>query len=574
GTVVPKIARLAIPEVDIVDAPDFTGARKVSIYSGEWPGGTDGTRRPYNLTAYRMRSDTEYIPFNHGLSRLGLIERFGESHPDYFALLSDGRRDNDFSRPHPGQLSLAHPGLREEIYQDAKSYLTGEPPTVRNVIHRRWEYQPRWDLSAAQPGFFCVMPQDSFRACLSDYNKAFLGQGKTEGDLVWDFTVDIANRLTSEGVPGALTQMAYARAKMVPEIAIPDNVVVMLAVRGAWNDREPETRRFEEDLLEQWRAKLAPRGLWLWNYANKFGGVDLPGIPNSTPRAIGRYYQRMGPRVLGVYMQSDAERSLFNYLNHYVFFKTAWNTGTDTDALLEEHHRLMFGAGAKSMAAFFDDIEELWIGRVLGSPIYDDLGPAYDPPSEAMLWQEIYSRETLERLETHLDEAAGAAAADAMSLKRIAFMRDHFFGPLAAARRDYLLRQRDIDDLVFPVLPRTSDIALDGAPDEPAWAAAEPIVLVAIRSDGVQVRTRVLSLWDADALHLAFECEEPLIGQMSGFSREPDDPDVWRDSSVEIFLDPTQARESYGHILLNAWGSLSDQKVEGSGRDWTWSSGA
>ncbi|MDZ4200033.1 MAG: alpha-glucuronidase family glycosyl hydrolase, partial [Kiritimatiellia bacterium] len=45
GTVVPQTPRLAIPAVDITDAPDFTGARKVSIYLGEWPGG-DGRHTP------------------------------------------------------------------------------------------------------------------------------------------------------------------------------------------------------------------------------------------------------------------------------------------------------------------------------------------------------------------------------------------------------------------------------------------------------------------------------------------------------------------------------------------------
>jgi alpha-glucuronidase len=40
-----------------------------------------------------------------------------------------------------------------------------------------------------------------------------------------------------------------------------------------------------------------------------------------------------------------------------VFGKVCWNVKTDVDALLEEFHRLMFGAAAKPMSALFEEIE-------------------------------------------------------------------------------------------------------------------------------------------------------------------------------------------------------------------------
>ena len=47
-----------------------------------------------------------------------------------------------------------------------------------------------------------------------------------------------------------------------------------------------------------------------------------------------------------------------------MFSKFAWNHDIDLDAVLDEHYKLMFGAGAKDMEAFFDALEKIWIGKV------------------------------------------------------------------------------------------------------------------------------------------------------------------------------------------------------------------
>ena len=68
-----------------------------------------------------MRSQTHYVPNCHGLAREGLIERFGETHPAYFALLQNGNRDNSRALPgHRGHLCFTNPGLADEIYQDVR----------------------------------------------------------------------------------------------------------------------------------------------------------------------------------------------------------------------------------------------------------------------------------------------------------------------------------------------------------------------------------------------------------------------------------------------------------------------
>ena len=72
----------------------------------------------------RLRMEEQSISFAHGLGHRSYDKRFGETHPEYFALLPDGRRfirETDSATRHAPQLCLTS-GITEEIYLDAKSY--------------------------------------------------------------------------------------------------------------------------------------------------------------------------------------------------------------------------------------------------------------------------------------------------------------------------------------------------------------------------------------------------------------------------------------------------------------------
>ena len=60
--------------------------------------------------------------------------------------------------------------------------------------------------------------------------------------------------------------------------------------------------------------------------------------------------------------------------------------------------------------------------------------------------------------------------------------------------------------------------------------------------------------------------------------RKTDDPEIWKDNSVEIFLNPSGDRKTCFQILINSEGALSDQKIVRHGAsgssDFSWNSGA
>jgi len=140
GTVIPPHKDLQLPAMDIFERPDYT-VRYCNYSKGDLP----DTSISYNIQYYRLRLETEFIPCAHGLARMEYDKRFAATHPEYFALLSNGQRLT-------GQLCFGS-GIKDEIYKDAVAFLTGRPASERNL--------PCWDSSACIGSCICIMPNDS-----------------------------------------------------------------------------------------------------------------------------------------------------------------------------------------------------------------------------------------------------------------------------------------------------------------------------------------------------------------------------------------------------------------------------
>jgi len=450
GTVVPKTGRIEVPPTDIVEAPANT-VRRYTIYESSCPyfegENRDELRHPMKtLNWWRTRMETEYMPCCHGQNCFKYMERFAKSHPEYFALLEDGRRHNspDITYPgHPGQMCHTS-AIWEEIYQDVKSYLSGEDASIRRIP----AYNPRpsadgktkyaWGVNCQRREIVDVMPQDGMIKCACERCRAVWEKAPEIGwasDLIWGNTVRLANRLKAEGVKGRVSMMAYSKYRRVPDFPFPDNVEVMVAERGPWTENDARGRARELAEVRAWHDKIG-RKVTLWTYANK--PSTLPDVPNCTPKAVARYYQQLAPFIYGSFLQDSSDRWLSQYLARYVFGKVMWNPSVDVEALLDEHHRLMFGPAAPEMKSFFEELEIIYLTRVAGRTIDTALGPQSETPNPYELFVRIYSPKTLDALESVLDAAAGKVAGGSLEARRIALVRREMFDPIAGRARQYV----------------------------------------------------------------------------------------------------------------------------------------
>lgn len=569
GTVVPRCKKLEIPAMEIVERPDNI-VRTVSWRHGEWfeelPKKTiDKLQRINN---YRYRLQTDYIPNNHGLARMAYIERFGESHPEYFALSADGKRSNVLSERMGGQLCF-NSGIVEEIYQDAKAFLQGKSAGVRGVRHAKYNNRVLWDQNAARNNFFNVMPPDGMKLCqCSKCRKAAALDKNFAANQVWKMTCDIANRIKKDNISGYITQMAYGKTSVIPPFELPENVLVMTAVTGPWS-KNHQLEGWDDQcrLAENWSKKLRNKKIWLWTYVNKRLGRGIPGVTCSTPRAVGGFYSRVKDFSCGSFMESETDQAVFQFFNWYVFGKVMWNKDICVDNLLKETYQALYGKGALDMDKFFNALEDVWLRRITGNVQNTDIGPVTQYPSDHEIWNEIYSENFIAMLDSFLADARKHAANDAAAVERINFIADQYLGLIKKARQKFIFQQNSLHKLKKQVKAvQDNSIVLDGRIDEPGWQSTDVIYLRGLGNKRSEVSTQVRLLRDRKYLYVSVVCEEPAMAETYAPATADDNINSWQHNSVEFFINPDGSRKNYFHFILTQSEAVTDQQYVWDGK--------
>lgn len=553
GTVVPAKGGVFLPEnIRIMESPDmpvrnlYYGSKCRSFAPSV---SMEDIHKSLHL---RLRLSEKRIYFGHGLAFLELIERFGKSHPEYFALRDDGRRYNDPGMPFPGQLCFSS-GVCEEIYQDIKAYFSGKPASFRGM--KRWHY------NAAASGFFCVMPQDSMYWCrcekcrkIASPDNIFTPEGrKAISEHMFRFTADMANRLKKEGLEGKLNQMVYLPYDMIPDCTIPDNVYLQLAVNGTLKEI-PGDRKSNRQITD-WNRKTGKK-VSVWTYAmGKHGNKAVPGIPAMMPRETAEFLQKFSSGLEGAFYEAETERYILNYLNFYVLAKVMWNNSLDVEKLLEDHYRVMFGKGAPFVRKVFEEMESCWVGKVVNNTVIDELGPRTQVPGDRQIWTEIYSQERLRKWRSLFDSALKAASGSGAAA-RTAFIKKQILEPLEKASENYHALQAAVESWKVYVPGRVHLRPYNGEVNE-----VNSVISLAVQ-DGQLV--------------LKGDFEEPRMKDIIAKAVMHDDPATWADSSMEFFINPSADRKVYYHFIINSNGAVTDYRrvLDHKKADISWNSNA
>ena len=560
-----------VPKFDVKDvgegvrkvAPAFRVRRWYDGANAKWfEGGKDEAavrERMTRLNAMRLRMETESIPCCHGQNAFQYVKRFGKTHPEYFMKLKDGTRFNHAIAPgcsHFGQICFSS-GAMEEMYQDVKAYLTGKPASSRGL--------ERWGYNCVGGKYVDIMANDAFFSCLCGKcrpRESHAGGVHDASEMVWEETVKIANRLTAEGVGGYVTQMVYPPYRRVPEVAIPSNVLVMVAERGPWAKSDPKGMERDNAELRGWAEKLG-RPVWTWTYPGKHMEHVFPGIPNFTPRAVGEYYKAVAPWTFGTFMESETDAYLYNHMNYYMLSRASWDPGFDVDATLDEYYALMYGPAEKPAKAFLEALEEKWVYGIMAKVEDSNVGPKVVPPPETEIWGRLYSMEFLTGARKALEPFA---AGDSIYARRVRLVLDNFIKPLEAQSSGFAERLAKIADLKYSA------------------AGDKPMSLVPFRlSKGSdEVRTEATIKRVEDELVVRYKCWEPRMeATHCPLAGRNDTGKNWRNNGVEFFLNVSGDRRTYYQFVVTMKGEMDDMKVvqNGSGTsfpdcDIYWNSGA
>lgn len=581
GTVNPRFQKLSLPLIDITERPDFQFRSMYVVNQfgpghAKWYDDSDG-KQGERLAWLRYRLNTQNIPNCHGLSYLGLNNRFAKTHPEYFALRDNGKRHDGSVISHPndkgGHICFSSEGLKNEIFLDAKAFLTGQSAASRGIIMD--DGKSYWSYSRFPKGpFFNIMPNDSCYPCQCPGCKPHFDKGVQEGsNWIWKFKTDIARRMQVEGVPGYATMMAYGPYRPIPECDIPSNVLVMLAVTGPWAEGQKVKQAKDDKLLKDWYAKLNAK-TYLWTYITKYS-ARIPLVPNHTPRAVGSYFKRQAPLIFGAFIEAETDNWIFGALNYYVFSKVMWDKDADVDAIMDDFYLSMFQKAAPEMKEFFDSLERHWLSDILSNVVETNEGPVAVIPSDYDIWSKIYSPAELDRLGALFTKAQNAEKSPEVAA-RLRFVKQQYYDTMIEARDKFEAKNvnRDSWFTVMKSLPPEDKVTIDGKLDEPVWKDASVLYLLpALGPDSQTVNTRIRLAYDNDFIYYAAECDEPMTKDVIAVERKKDDESIWLDNNVEIFLNTKADRKEYYQIQINSLGFVSDLHKTPGQLDWKWDSG-
>jgi len=106
---------------------------------------------------------------------------------------------------------------------------------------------------------------------------------------------------------------------------------------------------------------------------------------------------------------------------------------------------------------------------------------------------------------------------------------------------------------------------LDGKLDEAAWQQATEITQFLDNAGyAPEVKQRLRLVYDRQGLYVGVWSERKRGQQLLAEHTTRDDPDLWRDECVEIFLDPNLDRNNYFQFIANIVGNQSDYKFANS----------
>lgn len=490
GEIVPKKTSVEVPALDEVCAPVWP-ERSISNSKGTWFDPSVNAEREFQKERFRLRTETLQVPCCHGQHKSKIVQRFGKTHPEYFYMNPKGERVvEDSETPHVHDAQLCHTSaVWDEIYADAKSYLSGEGPEVRGMIAGKHPpYRVMWDKQAGYGIYYDVMPNDGMKRCCCPTCAAAFSKAKDPAnyanEVIWGRTAELGRRLKADGVGGYLTQMAYGAYRNVPEFELPDNIIVTVCNNGGWVQGDSAETDFAR--LRSWYEKVGK--VKLYNNTGKFRAhaTNIPDIPTTTPLAIGRFYNRASPYIRGAYFCGPADRFIYTAMNYYVFSRIAWNGHADVEAIMDEHYRLMYGAASAPMKAFFESVEHKWMTEVLGNVVETSLGTVNLIPSEFRLRTELYNANSLKPLVVLLDQAVAAVPVDSLEARRIALVRREYIDVVEEAARTFMSGLSVAEERVRRAAKPPKSLAIGFEPTTVSVArkdAGKPFAAVKIAAD-------------------------------------------------------------------------------------------
>ncbi len=503
------------------------------------------------LWLLRMRGSTMIYPMNHRVYD-NFEGRFGEEHPEYFALYR-GKRDIKSlgATGRTGLPCFSSEGRLRETIKDVDAFFAGKPTTARDIPY----YYPSnrgWSAGSDYGNVVSMMPHDAFKPCGCELCKPRIALGRSGGELsevVWDFTSKVAEHVQKRWPGKMVFNLAYSTYSALPLTLdrLPDNVLVGVA-RADWfhSSMITDPKVYEDAFtsIREWNEMSAlPMGFWLYHLYRCSMNTEHYAVPMLLPHFYGRYIKDLSKCGRFMLMQMERDNYMYVHLNRYVLLKLLYNPDLDVDALIDDYAKKFYGPAADIMKSMLLDIEKR-SERV-----------AATGAARGEIWSkgDLFNGDVVKRYRQKADEAvkltAGTPYAEAARLFSI-----HFIGFMEQGYKSYRAVASEDKDRVG-LLRERKNMTINLPYSEDSNNALSMDLMGASSFPGFQKSSVKLSR-DDKYLNINLIAHERKITKLSAKCKINNQGTIWSDDSFEIMLVPPGS-EAYYQIIINSLGTYS-----------------
>ncbi len=585
GTVIPERKNLYV-SLQVRDAPAYpirtfatsmyrVSNKRLPSYYGM---AKDRKKRKRQFDLFKRRSrwsglNLEENAYGNVLgmhSAMHWAELYHESHPEYFALLSNGSRalyPPNRQSSHwrmklwRGWLDYSSDAVLQQYIQNHLDWYAGRNPQMTDIWKKHQHSRVPGEFSIpAGPNDGLVLDQGEKARAL--YAMSHVGNPfGSLSDYIHRFYARFAQAMYKEFPRKKVTVLAYSGFALPPKrkIDFPPNYLVHLCVMQApaiWKE-EPIYKEWL-DIARKWH-ELTHNKIHFWQYSC-WPTINAPFI---CPYEWQKWYRDTRSFGLGA-MVNGSPLNLnigMHHLNKYFFARILWNPDYDIDAGLREYAQKMYGPAHAQMYGFFRTLIDRWRNTKW------NLNHFQRAPSSSMLYgkEGTYPPAIITRLRKALADAGQVKGLTGLQRRRIDWISRDFAGWFDEAER--LAGNRSEYVYAFKL---TQAPVIDARCDDTAWQGIPLLRINRFLDDGSEspVRSLVRIGWTDEALYLAVENSEPHMEHLR--DREPDRGFVFNDDCVELFLDPKATRSDHFQLCFNAAASRKCFRVETGLTDPDW----
>ncbi|MEM3011557.1 MAG: DUF4838 domain-containing protein [Candidatus Bathyarchaeia archaeon] len=337
-THVPDCSKLVIPLREYTYKPPFIFRWSYYAENSKHPEFAARLRVNTVTTDEKLGGKTGQNLISHSFHLLVPFSKYGEKHPEYYALI-DGVRDTNTAW-HGPQLCVTNPDVIK-IAAESAIRIIKEHPGIKNVS---------------------VSQADTDRYCRCDRCQAINQREGTPMGSQLAFVNAVAEQVEKAYPEVKVGTLAYWYTRKPPKTIRPrHNVQIQLCsiecctLHPIDDPNCPRNREFCHD-VDEW-SKICD-DIWIWNYNTNFTAYDLP-FPNL--RSIGpnvRYFLRK--KAKGVFMQANGNGTSgeLSDLRNYLISRMLWNPNLDDQKLIVEFVQLHYKTAAQPILEYINMLHD------------------------------------------------------------------------------------------------------------------------------------------------------------------------------------------------------------------------